>query len=122
MKNQYEISDVVNTKDDIILVSLNRKPCDLSEVKENRYSSNLWCLPIKILDLNQKEFNEFTSDFYKHYDFLDDGKIGHWFKFHNKECVGVLQVRNIDTCESIYVDTSGYSYCRYVGEEVKSNG
>lgn len=113
---EYQISDIENTKDDIILVSLSRKPSDLSELRGGHITK---CLPIKILDLNQKEFEKFTNDFYRQYDFLENTDFGNSCKFHNQVCLMVLQVRNEDTCESIYIDTQGYNYCRYVGYEFK---
>tara|TARA_R100001443_G_scaffold52437_3_gene64102 strand:- start:635 stop:994 length:360 start_codon:yes stop_codon:yes gene_type:complete len=117
---KYELSDIKNTEDDIILVSLNRKPSDLSELN----GLGGWitkCLPIKILDLNQEQFDEFTSDFYKQYDFLENNNFGNVCTFHNQDCLMVLQVRNEDTCESIYIDNQGYNYCRYVGYQMRRN-
>ena len=92
-----------------INISMNRKPSNLEEVKENKFSSNTDCLVIKKKYVTNKVYNNLISDFYQDCTIYE--KIGG----HNGTYAEVIQIINEDTKETYFVNTEGYNYARYVG-------
>ena len=90
-----------------------RKAVDIDELKRRtglEHEKNRFVIE-KVVELDEKEFDEFADDLLSDYDFIkenvdlmyiDSDRVWH-----------CILVRTVDRTDSILVESSGYHYARY---------
>ena len=96
-------------------VKFYRKPSNLKELKNKlqKYGGSIEKVLITdVLKLNNKEWINFTNNFFQHNpSFENQGGI------NKLGLTNVIMVINTKTFERIFINSEGYNYARYVGIE-----
>ena len=118
--NVFYIDDSTNEhiietwkRETFLWVSFTRKPCDINDIAKN-HGSLEYCKVEKNLLLTNKEYRELCKDFFKDNETLFEG-IGGFSR--DGSSTRVIRVINKQTRETLYINTEGYNYARYVGFE-----